>query len=96
MNRTEVNKVKRCIASNLFCKCSAKGANINLINEPCLEIRVVRDAKCHMITTETMVPSLSLSVSHTHTHTHTHCGIVGDRLPCSDARSQAAVFGRNQ
>ena len=32
--------------------------------------------------------SLSLSLS--------LCGIVGDRLPCSDAQSQAAVSGRNQ
>ena len=37
--------------------------NFNLINERCLAIRVVRDAECHMITTEPMVLSLSLSLS---------------------------------
>ena len=63
--------------------------NFHLINERCLTIRVVRDAEHHMITTESMVLlSLSLSLA--------HCRIVGDHLPCSDAQSQATVFGRNQ
>ena len=60
--------------------------DFNVINERNLAIRVVPDAECHMITTDPMVLSPSLSC----------CRIVGDRLPCSDARSQAVVVGRNQ
>ena len=37
--------------------------NFNLINEGCLAIRVVHDTKCHMITTEPIVLSLSLCFS---------------------------------
>lgn len=29
--------------------------DFNLINEPCLAIQVVRDAECHVITTEPVV-----------------------------------------
>ena len=54
----------------LVCECSARHKetfliNFNLINERCLAIQVVRDAKRHMITTEPMILSLSF------------CGIVG-------------------
>ena len=60
----------------------------NLINEPCLAIRVVCDAERHMITTEPMVLlplSLSLSLSLSLFLSLTHCRIVGNHLPCSDA-----------
>ena len=32
--------------------------NFNLINEPCLTVRVARDAECHVITTEPLVLEL--------------------------------------
>ena len=64
--------------------------HFNLINERCLAIQVVRDAECHMTTTEPMVLlPLSLSLSHSLT---AGLGVI----PCSDAWSEAAVFGRNQ
>ena len=63
--------------------------DFNLINERCLAMRVVRDTKYHMITTE-------LVVLLSHARAHAHCGIVGDCLLCLDALSEALVLGRNQ
>ena len=55
--------------------------NFNLINERCLAIRVVCDAKCHMIIIE-IIALLSLSC----------CMIVGDHLPWPDAWFQAMAW----
>ena len=36
--------------------------NFNLINEPCLTVRVVCDAECHVITTEPLVLELRFDI----------------------------------
>ena len=84
--------VKPWIARNLFYEGSARGSNVSNKFNPDKQAMScdTRRMRCHMITTEPMVLlSLSLSLS------LSHCGIVGDCLPCLDARSQAVVFGRN-